>query len=283
MAKPKRSSRAGFTLIELSIVLVIIGLIVGGVLVGQDLIRAAEIRATITQVEKFNTARNSFYGKYGALPGDMNNGVALTFGFLSRQGVRGQGDGNGLIDGEGSSQGWLAQCGYETGMYWSDLTYANGMNLNLIEGSFGGPGSPIGAQSTVSPSSTQLAGCFPAAKLGRSNYFYVYNSTGYNYFGLVGMTGTSVVLGVLTGVPAMSVLQAYTIDNKTDDGFPMTGVVAANYANGVDAISLPMPWADGLHFYDMHGFSVQCLRDKLHRKRQRHGRAVCAQLPDAVT
>ena len=35
--------QAGFTLIELSIVLVIIGLIVGGVLVGQDLIKAAEI------------------------------------------------------------------------------------------------------------------------------------------------------------------------------------------------------------------------------------------------
>ncbi len=40
--------RAGFTLIEMSIVLVIIGLIVGGVLVGQDLIRAAEVRAQIS-------------------------------------------------------------------------------------------------------------------------------------------------------------------------------------------------------------------------------------------
>jgi prepilin-type N-terminal cleavage/methylation domain-containing protein len=43
---------AGFTLIEISIVLVIIGLIVGGVLVGHDLIRAAGVRATISQVEK---------------------------------------------------------------------------------------------------------------------------------------------------------------------------------------------------------------------------------------
>jgi prepilin-type N-terminal cleavage/methylation domain-containing protein len=49
-------SATGFTLIEMSIVLVIIGLIVGGVLVGQDLIRAAYIRAQITQIEKFNTA-----------------------------------------------------------------------------------------------------------------------------------------------------------------------------------------------------------------------------------
>ncbi len=46
----------GFTLIELSIVLVIIGLIIGGVLVGKDLIKAAEIRATISQINKYNHA-----------------------------------------------------------------------------------------------------------------------------------------------------------------------------------------------------------------------------------
>jgi prepilin-type N-terminal cleavage/methylation domain-containing protein len=55
----------GFTLIELSIVLVIIALIVGGVLVGKDLISAAYVRAQITQIERFNTAVNTFYGKYG--------------------------------------------------------------------------------------------------------------------------------------------------------------------------------------------------------------------------
>src|ERR1700712_5355694 len=95
----------GFTLIELSIVLVIIGLIVGGVLVGQDLIRAAEIRATISQIEKFNTAVNTFRGKYNAIPGDMNLSTAITFGFATTNratgaATAGQGDGNGLLDGE---------------------------------------------------------------------------------------------------------------------------------------------------------------------------------------
>ncbi len=46
--------------------LVIIGLIIGGVLVGQDLIRAAEVRAQISQIEKYNTGVETFYGKYGA-------------------------------------------------------------------------------------------------------------------------------------------------------------------------------------------------------------------------
>src|SRR4051812_37452108 len=50
------ASRSGFTLIELSIVLVIIGLVAGGVLVGREMIYAARIRATISQVEQFQTA-----------------------------------------------------------------------------------------------------------------------------------------------------------------------------------------------------------------------------------
>ena len=73
-----------FTLIELSIVLVIIGLIVGGVLVGQDLIKAAEIRAQVSQLEKFNTAVNTFHVKYNDIPGDIRR--AAIFGMATRTG-----------------------------------------------------------------------------------------------------------------------------------------------------------------------------------------------------
>ncbi len=48
--------REGFTLIEMSVVLVIIGLIVGGILVGRDRVRAAEVRAEISQIGKYNSA-----------------------------------------------------------------------------------------------------------------------------------------------------------------------------------------------------------------------------------
>jgi prepilin-type N-terminal cleavage/methylation domain-containing protein len=61
----------GFTLVELSIVLVIIGLIVGGVVGGQSLIASARINAQAQQLTKFETAYNAFKLQYDAIPGDM--------------------------------------------------------------------------------------------------------------------------------------------------------------------------------------------------------------------
>jgi len=66
----------GFTLIELSIVLVIIGLIAGGILIGRDLIAASELRSIKSNVEKLQTAIYAFKLKYGGLPGDIPNATA---------------------------------------------------------------------------------------------------------------------------------------------------------------------------------------------------------------
>lgn len=63
----------GFTLVELAIVLVIIGLLVGGVLAGQELIKTSRRRGIVREVNAYKTAVATFIGKYNALPGDMKN------------------------------------------------------------------------------------------------------------------------------------------------------------------------------------------------------------------
>jgi prepilin-type N-terminal cleavage/methylation domain-containing protein len=206
---------SGFTLVELSIALVIIGLIVGGVLVGQDLIRSAEVRATISQIEKYNTAVNTFYGKYGYLPGDVNAAASSQLGFSARGTYLGEGDGNGVLQGNwtGTSTtkililGIYPFCG-ETGMLWVDLTYANGNNLGMIEGSFnpsayaGNAWWDCGAMASVS---AKMVGQYmPEAKLGRSNYIYAWSggwkaiTVGFtdntNYFSIGKVWGTNGVL-----------------------------------------------------------------------------------------
>ncbi|HEU5046503.1 MAG TPA: prepilin-type N-terminal cleavage/methylation domain-containing protein [Rickettsiales bacterium] len=67
----------GFTLIEISIVLVIIGLIVGGILTGEDLIKVARVNTIISERTQYLTAAYAFRGKYGAMPGDFSNAVGM--------------------------------------------------------------------------------------------------------------------------------------------------------------------------------------------------------------
>lgn len=61
----------GFTLIEISIVVIVVGLLVAGVLGGQEVIKAMKINATISQMNEITAAANSFKSKYDSLPGDM--------------------------------------------------------------------------------------------------------------------------------------------------------------------------------------------------------------------
>ena len=63
-------TQKGFTLIEIAIVLVIIGLLLGGVLKGQELINTARVRALNNTVDGITAAWFSFQDRYRAFPGD---------------------------------------------------------------------------------------------------------------------------------------------------------------------------------------------------------------------
>jgi len=223
--RPALKSQQGFTLIELSIVLVIIGLIVGGVLVGQDLIRAAAVRAQITQIEQYNTAVNTFYGKYGALPGDIPANSAVQFGLSSSVAARTflsfiYGDGNGVITGIYNGSG-----GGESALFWMDLAAAG-----LI---------PAPSQICADGSGVYGGDCAQPAKIGMGNGIYVFSngyqsgswvSAGSNYFG-ISASVTSVGGTWTTSNPGLTVAQAYAMDKKLDDGLPQSGNVIAAYLN----------------------------------------------------
>ena len=226
----------GFTLIELSIVLVIIGLIVGGILVGQDLIKAAQIRATVGQIEKYNTAVNTFQTKFNGMPGDLNATTASGFGLLTMAGTTGRGDGNGLIDGTVTSpSAWCQECG----VFWVHLSQAN-----LIDGSFSSTAAQLDAATPVAVPAASVSNIFPLAKIGRGNDILAGSASGLNYY-LITDILSAATTGSVTANGFLTPIEAYNMDAKLDDGMPVLGIVQAKgAANATSAASITM-FTDG--------------------------------------
>lgn len=217
MHKIKLSIKAknrGFTVVELAIVLVILGLIAFGTLVGNDLVKSAEIRATISQIEGIQSSVKSFKAKYKALPGDMHYLSALEFGLATGDGSAGRGDGNGILtgmNGGDSYQNAKQQSGENT-LFWHQLSAAG-----YLEGNF--------SAATIAPvSGINIGSYYPKAKLGTA-YFLVFSRDGINYLAL---SGVSTLGEDLTTSYGLTPSQAYAIDKKIDNGNPVTGLVLAD-------------------------------------------------------
>ena len=72
-----RKGQSGFTLVEIAIVLVIIGLLLGGVLKGQELINNGKVKGAAADMNAVVAAYNSYIDRYKAIPGDNGNAAAL--------------------------------------------------------------------------------------------------------------------------------------------------------------------------------------------------------------
>ncbi len=219
----KRGS-PGFTLIELSIVLVIIGLIVGGVLVGRDLVEAAKIRSELTQLQKFTAAIHTFKVKYNEMPGDMTISKATQFFGTTPKtcGVAGC-NGNGVIEGEYDSSPRTARPFYPGNIIpWAETL---GVFIDLC--------------------SAKLAECatdgiwFPRSKLNNNARILPYHagSDGKLAF-FMSVTGSPLIGSWLhqpfNSSPSYSPAQALSIDKKIDDGVSSTGGVLAIYRGAGD-------------------------------------------------
>jgi prepilin-type N-terminal cleavage/methylation domain-containing protein len=141
MTKPQR----GFTLIEIAIVLVIIGLLLGGVLKGQELITGARVRNFIQQQDGIKAAYFGFLDRYRALPGDYSLAKAnipnVAGVCTSGTGKEGSGDGNGQIIG-----GATPAQPYENLLVWEHLSKSG-----FINGSYTCATTPSSATSPSNP------------------------------------------------------------------------------------------------------------------------------------
>lgn len=208
----------GFTLVELAIVLVIIGMLVGGVLVGQTLIGNAAIRATIVQQESYNAAALTFRQKMYGLPGDLSRQRAQVNNLTVRAGTEGRGDGDSIIE-NGATAGATAGLGHETGLFWRDLWDMDLIPVALTSATDG----PAASLTTV-----QLPQWIPPSKIRATAYFHVHAYGGRHYYYLGGLTPTPTDAdGNLALAPGLSPLDAMNIDEKLDDGQGNEGVVLA--------------------------------------------------------
>jgi prepilin-type N-terminal cleavage/methylation domain-containing protein len=216
----RRATNAAFTLVELAIVLVILGLLVGGVITGQNLIRAAELRAVTTELAHYQSAVMIFKEKYRALPGDMTN-ATLFWGAMTNCGVDNpSGTGTQTCNGNGNGQVNDASAASRTGemfTFWQHLA-----NAGLVEGQFSGiSGSSSAANSVFGVNS-------PSSKMSNVGWYVRWRGImeGTGDFWFAGDYGNMLAFGTTTVRP-LNPQEAWNIDTKIDDGKPEEGKVVS--------------------------------------------------------
>lgn len=219
--------RSGYTLLELSIVLIIIGLIMGGIFLGENIMENARIRRSVTQLTSLAAAVHVFEDKYNALPGDMRHPETLF-----------DNGGNGPFGGNGNGR-------------WDDGNWPNnsieGKNAMLeiaLAGLYAAPTS-----GTYNDNIAHM-GNFPLTPWGRVAYSFGYSGLtgvgwGDNY--AYGRVGNVILMGDInegwTGVGNQNFAptdrgyitpeEAHAIDMKIDDGTAYNGQFRSINTNGI--------------------------------------------------
>lgn len=203
LRRSPRNFTSGFSLVELAISLLIIGLILGGILKGQELIVQARLQKTLSQIISYQMAYLTFKEKYQALPGDFA-GASYYWGETARDGNQ-----NGRIEGKGR------ELHTEATAFWHHLTLAHLISVSrplsissshVMQYGQGLPASPLGGGFTVEESPDSLNGLWLI--LGSE----------------AGLRGTGALL-----TPE----QAAFLNRKLDDGYPLSGHVQSREGEGV--------------------------------------------------
>lgn len=206
-SKPKQ----GFTLVELSIVLVIIGILVGGILVADSMIQTTRIQAFVRQIQQFDISVTNFQNKYRSLPGDSKLFTP-------------PGNGDGFVtDPNGNDDNYMG----ETGAFWAHLSQSGDINENYQ------------AALPAIPSPAVILGVnAPQAKIGNNAAVIVavsianptwdtvlFNGEYKNFYIIAAFGPPELYLG--NGHNAVDPVDALAVDQKMDDGLADSGNVKA--------------------------------------------------------
>jgi prepilin-type N-terminal cleavage/methylation domain-containing protein len=185
----RNRKQKGFTLVEIAIVLVIIGLLLGGILKGQEMINQAKIKNVVADFSGISAAYYGYQDRYRAIPGDDSGAAGRWTGATA-------GNGNGVVAGAYNS----ATATDESRLWWDHLRRAG-----FVSGS--GTAQPFNA--ATGQLGVQTGDTAGAAALGSDA-----SGTG----GFSGLIICSANLPDKIGI---------AVDTQMDDGVPRTGTVRA--------------------------------------------------------
>jgi prepilin-type N-terminal cleavage/methylation domain-containing protein len=216
----KKQMSRGFTLVEIAIVLVIIGLLIGGVLRGQELLNSARINTISSQQSAIKTAYFGFLDRYKALPGDLSAAQTILIN-SSTAPASAAGDGNILLADSAAFFNNIAQAGF--------ITCANCAALSIVTPGTGG------AAATYTPPATGLSGSNTLVNVFGQPLVFQYNSgatagstaaNGSSTAGSINFMSVTTTEGgapTLTTGPMIASNLLAELDRKSDDGNPAGG------------------------------------------------------------
>ncbi len=225
----KKTKKIGFTIIELSIVLVIIGLLVGAVLGGQEIIEGSKRLSVISNFSDYKSAYDQFKDKYYGLPGDLVDAASYWPSKATN------GDGNSSISTAEGLDGW------------QHLSLAG-----LIDGTFSGMASGTASKALLDTD-------IPSAPFNNSGYTIetrntkITNSVASIMFGRFN-TASSYNSGVISPQGAAN------IDQKIDNNNPSQGQLITTSGNGVAVANcVTVGGSEALDVYNLSNKVPECI------------------------